>query len=115
MGLRNAILFACCLTAATPAWAQRWGREPLPRAGVCFYKETNFNGDYFCAGAGENLSAVPDGMNDKISSIKVFGDAEVTIFKDVRFQGRSSRFDGDVRKLKDVGWNDAISSIRVRG
>ena len=116
MGNPQMILFAClAVSAAAPAYAQTWGREPLPRAGVCFYKETNFRGDYFCARAGENLTAVPDNMNDKISSIRVFGDAEVTLFKDVRFEGRSSRFDGDVRNLKEVGWNDAISSIRVRG
>ena len=117
MGNPQIILFACLAASAAgaPAYAQRWGREPQPRSGVCFYKETNFRGDYFCAGAGENLSAVPDGMNDKISSIKVFGDAEVTLFKDVRFEGRSTRFDGDVRNLKEIGWNDAISSIRVRG
>lgn len=116
MGIKQPILFACLATmaATTPALAQRWGQGSVPRAGVCFYKETNFHGDYFCAGSGENLSAVPDGMNDKISSIKVFGNAEVTLFKDVRFEGRSSRFNSDVRNLKEVGWNDLISSVRVR-
>jgi hypothetical protein len=87
----------------------------VPRSGACFYKETNFRGDYFCAGAGENVGAVPDGMNDKISSMRVFGDAEVILFRDVRYEGRSSRFDTDIRNLKEVGWNDLISSIRVRG
>lgn len=40
--------------------------------------------------------------------------ADVTLFKDVRFQGRSSRFETDIRNLKQVGWDDLISSIRVQ-
>jgi hypothetical protein len=117
MAMKRAILFAglVSVTAVVPGWAQSWGRSAYPRSGVCFYKETNFHGDYFCAGAGENVNAVPKDMNDKISSIKVFGNAEVILFRDVRFQGRSSRFETDIRNLKEVGWNDLISSIRVRG
>jgi hypothetical protein len=53
-------------------------------------------------------------MNDEISSMRIFGSAEVTLFKDVRFQGRSSRFAADIRNLKEVGWDDLISSIRVQ-
>jgi hypothetical protein len=117
MAMKRAILFGCfvLITAAVPASAQIWGRSTVPRSGACFYKEPNFRGDYFCAGAGENVNAVPDDMNDKISSIKVFGGAEVVLFRDIRFTGRSTRFDTDVRNLKDVGWNDLISSMRVRG
>jgi peptidase inhibitor family I36 len=117
MAMKRTIVFAglVLVTTALPLWAQTWGRSAYPRAGVCFYKETNFRGDYFCAGAGEDVGAVPKDMNDKISSIKVFGGAEVILFRDVRFEGRSSRFDADISNLKQVGWNDLISSIRVRG
>lgn len=119
MALKNAMRCGCftvvaIVAASSPVLAQRWGRAGLPRDGVCFYKNPNFNGDYFCARTGDSLSSVPDGMNDKISSIRIFGNAEVIVFKDVRFDGRSSRFDGDVRNLKEEGWNDLISSIRVR-
>jgi Peptidase inhibitor family I36 len=114
--MRRAVLFACFAVLATSsvAMAQRWGREGVPRDGVCFYKDPNFNGDYFCARSGDSLASVPDGMNDRISSVRVFGRTEVIVFRDIRFAGRSSRFDNDVRNLKDVGWNDLISSIRVR-
>ena len=116
MPIRRAFMYACVATAAlsSPVMAQRWGRADVPRDGVCFYKNPNFNGDYFCARAGDSLSAVPDGMNDRISSIRIFGNAEVTVYRDVRFEGQSSRFEGDVRNLKNEGWNDLISSIRVR-
>jgi hypothetical protein len=116
MPVRKAVLFACFAVLATSSvvMAQRWGRENVPRDGVCFYKDPNFNGDYFCARSGESLASVPSGMNDRISSIRIFGRTEVIVFKDIRFEGRSSRFDNDIRNLKDEGWNDLISSIRVR-
>ena len=116
MVMKRAILFACFTSVAvsSTAWAQRWGRAEFPRDGVCFYKDPRFRGDYFCVRAGDDFSAVPDGMNDRISSVRVFGRATVTVFKDIRFQGRSSRFDDDVPNLEDEGWDDLISSIRVR-
>jgi hypothetical protein len=97
----------------SPAFAQRWGHGELPRQGACFYKDPDFRGEYFCAQAGANINAVPDDMNDEISSMRVFGGVDVTLFKDVRFQGRSSRFETDIRNLKQVGWDDLISSIRI--
>jgi hypothetical protein len=96
------------------AEAQRWGRPDFPRAGACFFRDSNFRGDYFCADAGREFSSLPSGTNDEISSIRIFGDAEVTVFQDRRFEGRSTRFRGDVRNLKDEGWNDRLSSLRVR-
>jgi len=110
------VLMASGLMLGAPSMvlAQRWGHEPFPREGVCFFKDPNFHGDYFCAGAGDSLAAVPDGMNDRISSIRIYGRAEVTVFRDVRFNGDSTRFRGDIENLKDEGWNDRISSIRIR-
>ena len=116
MAFKKEILFACiaAVVVASPVLAQRWGRAGFPRDGVCFFKDANFEGDYFCARAGENFGSMPSGMNDRISSIRIFGRAEVTVFKDVRFEGRSSRFDYDIPNLRNEGWNDLISSLRVR-
>ena len=116
MTMKKAILlvFVAAAAGSSPVLAQSWGKGGFPREGVCFFKDPNFRGDYFCARTGENASTVPDGMNDRVSSVRVFGDTEVTVFRDVRFQGNSSRFDGDIRNLKDEGWNDLISSFRVR-
>src|SRR3954469_8864506 len=92
-----------------------WGRPSEPNSGVCFYKDPEFRGDYFCVRDGENQPDMPRGMNDKISSIRIFGNASITVFQDSRFEGRSSRFDYDVPELKREGWNDLISSFRVSG
>jgi hypothetical protein len=108
-------VLASWLAASSTATAQRWGRERTPDDGVCFYKDRDYRGDYFCARSGESLSFVPDGLNDRISSMRIFGRADVTVFSEERFSGRSTRFNGDVRDLKDEGWNDRISAIRVEG
>ena len=66
------------------------------------------------SGAEQDVTQVPDGMNDRISSIRTFGSTEVTIFQDSRFRGRSESFGGQIRNLRDEGWNDRLSSIRIR-
>ena len=113
------VLFSCLLLPLAPSWltAQtwEWGRSPFPRDGACFFKDPEFRGDYFCARAGESLSAVPKDMNDKVSSIRIFGRADVTVFKDVRFDGGSQHFRDSITNLKGEGWNDRISSFRVGG
>jgi hypothetical protein len=99
--------------AAAPGQVQ-WGSGPIPQAGVCFFDDTNFRGQHFCVASGKDVARVPRGMNDKISSFRVVGNVEVVVFKDARFSGPSGRFLSDVRDLRREGWNDEISSVRVR-
>ena len=122
MPIRNILMRRAAVTAlvgvlvmlAAPASAQlRWGRPRTPQAGACFYRDADFRGDFFCVSAGEDVSVLPNGMNDEISSIRTFGGVEVTVFQNGRYSGRSDRFDADVRNLRDRGWNDALSSLRV--
>jgi hypothetical protein len=94
---------------------RRWGSEAMPQAGVCFFSDTNFRGRYFCLGPREDLAELPRGGNDEISSIRVIGNLEVMVFRDVRFRGPEARFFTDMPDLRREGWNDAISSIRVTG
>jgi hypothetical protein len=109
------LLAGLFVVGGTQAEAQRWGRPNAPRSGACFYRDANFQGDYFCLRAGERIDAVPNDMNDQISSIRTFGgDVEVTIYQNRGFGGRSERF-RDVRNLRDEGWNDKLSSLSVVG
>lgn len=98
---------------AAPAAAQRWDRDREPRDGVCLYRDADFRGQRLCLRAGEDLQSLPRGLNDEVSSIRVFGRAVVTVFRDRDFRGRATRFDFDVRDLQDERWNDRVSSIRV--
>ena len=89
-----------------------WG-STMTSSGVCFYEHPNFDGRYFCANMGATQPAMPEGTNDRVSSIRIVGNASVTIFQDARFGGRSQTFDRDVRSLDGLGWDDLISSYRV--
>jgi hypothetical protein len=101
-------------TGRSTATAQiRWGNPDDPREGVCFYENADFRGRSFCLDVRESISEIPRGLNDEISSIRLFGRTEVVVFKDVRFRGPSARFATNVRDLQREGWNDIISSIRV--
>jgi hypothetical protein len=106
---------AVVLASSSAATAQRWGSERTPSDGACFYQDPGFRGEYFCVRSGESMGTVPTGMNDRISSIRLFGSARVKVYQDGRFQGRSTRFNDDVRNLREEGWNDLISSLEVRG
>jgi len=93
--------------------AGNWGSGPQPGSGACFYENPNYGGQYFCANVGALTPEMPSGTNDEVSSIRLFGNASVTVFQDARYEGRSQKFDADVRDLKNIGWNDLISSYRV--
>ena len=109
---RTVLLFAGGALLAASSIVAASEREP--RDGVCFYEDADFRGERFCVQAGENVGVVPSGWNDRISSIRIFGRAEVTLYRDGEFEGSRARFDGDVRNLRHEGWNDRVSSLRVR-
>jgi hypothetical protein len=101
------------LAAAPSAFAQFWGRETAPRAGACFYEDVNFRGRYFCTAAGRDIANLPGNINDEISSVRLLGNAQVTLFRDPRFQGQSRVIDRDIADLRRMGFNDRISSYTV--
>jgi hypothetical protein len=115
----SAVLLLCLI--AVPALAQQWGRPHPPRMGACFYRDSDFRGDYFCLKVGERWPQMPPGFNDKITSIRVFNGAVVAIFEDGGYSGERMRIDGDVDTLKRFrlrhdpsrNWNDRISSLAV--
>jgi hypothetical protein len=107
------VLGASSLIVVAPAYAQRWGREATPRAGVCFYENINYGGRYFCSPAGTSTSQLSSVNNDEISSIRIFGDAVVTVFRDPNFRGQSRVVDSNLSDLRSLGFNDRISSYQV--
>ena len=113
----SAIALAAAIVPAGRASAapeeRHWGSETIPQAGVCFYQDKNFKGPYFCLPAGESAPKLPPGMNDKISSFRLFGGVDVLIFREDKFKGQSGRYFTDVRDLRHGGWDDNISSVHV--
>ena len=107
------ISLSCVFNAAAASAQPRWGRDRQPSAGACFYEDRGFRGRYFCVAQGDRIPSLPAGLGDKVSSIRLLGSAEVTVFRDSDMRGRSGRFISDVRDLKGEGWNDQISSVEV--
>jgi Peptidase inhibitor family I36 len=89
------------------------------RGGACFFRDIDFGGEKFCVRPGERVAQVPPGFNDHISSIRIFGRTEVTIYQGRDFQEPSLRLREDVANLQRFqvqpghSWNDRVSSIEV--
>jgi len=104
-------------------WNSGSGHRPTnqPQNGACFFKDPNFGGDYFCQPKGSSVNVLPPGLNDKISSIQVYGVALVTFYNDANFKGASvttRRSIPDLRAFQLQGydnktWNNRISSISI--
>jgi hypothetical protein len=87
--------------------------------GACFYKDIDFRGEKFCVRPGERVAMVPGGFNDHISSVRIFGRTEVTLYQGRDFQEPSIRVREDVANLQRYqvqpghSWNDRVSSVEV--
>jgi S1-C subfamily serine protease len=86
--------------------------------GVYFYQHINYNGYHV------NISTHGDynledmvrlGIkNDDVSSIKIIGNYEVYIYEHHNYSGRSYKLTSSISNFVNIGWNDLISSIKVR-
>jgi hypothetical protein len=101
-------------------------RRSGPR--VTVYQHADFRGDSLTLYPGDTLDNFANRgfeggstSNDRISSIRIEGGAEVLVYEDSRYRGRVLRLTESMRNLADrllpesvsANWNDRISSIRV--
>ena len=103
-------------------WPPRgnWNGGNWGRGGACFYTEYNFGGDYFCMRRGEAFPSLSD-YGDRISSMRVFGGARVTVYNDRNYSNGQDRTKHDFSDLREWRmsqdrshtWNNRISSVRV--
>ena len=104
-------------------WPPRgdWHGGRWDRGGACFYKDPGFRGGFFCLRRGERRESLGE-FGDQLTSIRVFGNARVTIYNDRNFRGARDATSNDVPDLRDWRvrqipghtWNDRISSLRVQ-
>jgi len=97
-----------------PSASAQWGRGASPSAGACFYEDIDYGGRYFCTRVGDSNPRVPSNINDEISSIRLFGNAEVIAFRDDNLRGESRVFSSGVRDLRRAGFNDRLTSYTVQ-
>lgn len=81
-------------------------------AEVCFYEHTNFRGRSVCATPGERARRL-GAFNDRISSIRIRGNATAYVCEDINFNGRCANINNSRRNLGPRN-NDIISSFRIR-
>lgn len=136
MNLRRLLPIALGLLVATTVRAERRergeetgrARERGPR--VVFFQHADFRGEALVVYPGEaidNLAGVSfesgGSINDRISSVRIEGAAEVYVYEHSRYRGQVMRLTENVRDLSgrllpggvSASWNDRISSLRVEG
>ena len=118
-----AIVFASLSSTAQDIGNQlKWGRPAYPRGGACFFQRQNYGGNYFCMANGEMASSLPLGFNDRISSVRIFGNATASFYNDRNFRGIRLPLTRNIADLRNIpardnpskNWNNRISSIAVR-
>lgn len=95
-----------------PRHPQQWPQQPWPQSKACFYTGANYTGQSFCVTSGQALNFVGPRWNDKISSIRIYGDASATMCQHANYGGFCRTTNRSENALG--AWlNDEISAIRV--
>jgi len=80
---------------------------------VCVYEHAGYGGWERCFGVGETVRDLGNQRN-AISSVRIFGRAEITLYEHPGFQGNQVVLGNDVPDLSRWrGWNDQTDSLRV--
>ena len=78
---------------------------------VCVYEKKDYDGEEFCTT--RSVANLDDyGWNDSISSVSVNGNAEVILYKNANFRGKSVQYSGDTSRLRG-GMDNETSSLRI--
>ncbi|CAA0081186.1 Uncharacterised protein [BD1-7 clade bacterium] len=76
---------------------------------VCFYEHYDYQGAEWCYSSDSGW--IGSDRNDRISSIKLYGDAKVTIYQHGNYGGAKTTVMANTYKMDDL--NDNISSFRI--
>ena len=114
--MARAFVTAACVMGLVPAAVHEARAQfgDTPREGACFYRDADYRGQQFCVRSGDQLSTLPGGLDDEVSSIRTYGRVEVIVYRDTRLRGDSRQFSSSVRDLQDDNFNDRVSSVEVR-
>ena len=103
------LIAVCLLGASVSAQSRRYGNGG--GRGITVYSDPEFRGE-----SATFRNDTPDlrgyGLNDKISSIDLPNGEAWEICQDVNYGNRCQVVSGSISNLRDMGWNDRISSVR---
>jgi len=80
---------------------------------VCFYKGRNYTGSSFCVTPGTNDNMLGHSWNNRISSIKVIGGANVQVCKNWNYSGSCKVYSSNQSNLTGGQFNNRISSYHT--
>ncbi len=111
------------LVADAHDWRNGDRRDWRRRATVTVYEHADFRGASQTFDVGEFVGNLDDirfsngsRINDRISSIRIDGPAEIVVYEHAGFQGRAMVVGRHLWNLAYIPgrWNDVISSLQVR-
>ena len=106
-------LVALVVGLGSAAIAPREAAAQDGRGQVCVYEHIDYGGYEQCFDAGEGIPNLGR-FHDRISSVRIRGRIEVTLFEHNNFQGRQLTINSDVSDLRRFGgWNDQADSLRI--
>jgi hypothetical protein len=106
------VLSLCALIALAVSLPRDALSQDRPgRDQVCVYEHADYGGWERCFGIGEDVADLGN-LRNQISSVRIFGRAEITLFEHPGFQGRQLVIDSSTTNLPR-GWNDETDSLRV--
>lgn len=110
------ILALCGLVCSAAALmsAAAFAQGSRDRDRVCVYEHAGYGGWEGCYRIGEEVPDLGDARNS-ISSVRIEGRAEITLYQHPNFRGREVTLDSSVSNLNELGrfWNDETDSLRV--
>jgi hypothetical protein len=79
---------------------------------ACIYQHHNYGGKSRCFDAGAEVSNVGKDWNDEMTSIRIEGPVNVTIFEHSNWGGRNANYTSSTPNV-GKGWNDKLTGIKV--
>ena len=106
------VLSLCALVALGASLPRdAFSQQGRGRDQVCVYEHADYGGWEQCFAPGDVVRDLGN-LRNQISSVRIFGRAEITLFQHPEFQGRQLVIDESMTNLPR-GWNDETDSLRV--
>jgi len=86
------------------------------KSGACFFESDDYEGNRACyvleESDGEKKAKLPSGVRNRVTSVRLYGDADVTMYDHSDYGGYSFRVLSNIWKMDF--YNDEISSFKIR-